>query len=293
MRSVHHAGLTLAIRIADSVLGLLPRLAVALCVSGSSTLCLADTAQPAPTMQKFVLLFRQDPHALTAVDQTRRQTAIGAWARAQNAAGHKLEPRTLAPDVTRPGLATSAEAAGAWPLVALVFLEARDLAEATQIAAVHPAKDFNTSVEVRPWSPPAVSLATIKAAGPFDVKMSPESGPDSAVGRFTLTKQYHGDLEATATGEMLTAMTATKGSAGYVAIEKVTGTLAGRTGTFHLQHTGVMNRGAPSLTITVVPDSGTGELTGLTGAMRIQIAPDGSHRYEFDYALAEKTDQSP
>lgn len=268
----------LAVRIAGSLLCLF-----------SPVLTFADTAQPASTMQKFVLFFRQGPHALTAADQTRRQAAIGAWARTQNAAGHKLEPRSLAPDSTRPGLSAPAEATGTWPVTALVFLEARDLAEATQIAAAHPAKDFNTSVEVRPWSPPAVSLATIKAAGPFEVKLSPESGPDAPVGRFALAKQYHGDLEAAATGEMLAATTATKGSAGYVAIEKVTGRLAGRTGTFHLQHTGVMNRGAPSLTITVVSDSGTGELTGLTGTMDIQIAPDGAHRYEFNYALPDKS----
>jgi len=268
----------LSIRIAGSVLCLL-----------ASFLSLTATAQPATAMQKFVLIFRQGPHALSAADQARRQAAIGAWARTQNAAGHKLEPRPLAPDFARPGLAAPAEAGGTWPVTALVFFEARDLAEATQIAAAHPAKDFNTSVEVRPWAPPAVSLATVQAAGSFEVKLSPEAGPDAPVGRFVLAKQYHGNLEATATGEMLTATTATKGSAGYVAIEKVTGRLAGRTGTFHLQHTGVMNRGAPSLTITVVPDSGTGELTGLAGTMDIQIAPDGAHRYEFNYALPDQS----
>lgn len=126
-------------------------------------------------------------------------------------------------------------------------------------------------------------------SGPFDVKMSPASAHDASVGRFTLDKQYHGDLAAAATGEMLTAMTATKGSAGYVAIEKVTGKLAGRAGTFHLQHTGIMNRGAPSLTITVVPDSGTSELTGLTGTMTINIAADGAHAYEFAYSLPDKS----
>jgi len=126
-----------------------------------------------------------------------------------------------------------------------------------------------------------------KISGAFDVKMTPASAPDAAVGRFTLDKHYHGDLEAAATGEMLAAMTAVKGSAGYVALEKVTGKLAGRTGTFHLQHTGVMNRGVPSLSITVVPDSGTGELTGLTGTMDIKIASDGTHTYEFEYSLPE------
>ena len=129
---------------------------------------------------------------------------------------------------------------------------------------------------------------TTKASGPFDVKTIPVSTADAPVGRFTLDKKYHGDLEGSAQGEMLAAMTATKGSAGYVAIEKVTGTLAGHTGSFILQHTGTMNRGAPNLVITVVPDSGTGELAGLTGTMAIQIAADGAHYYTFDYALPEK-----
>lgn len=132
-------------------------------------------------------------------------------------------------------------------------------------------------------------MKIIKATGPFDVNMTPASAADAAVGRFTLDKKYHGDLEVAATGEMLTGMTTTKGSAGYVAIEKVTGKLAGHTGTFHLQHTGVMNRGAPSLTITVVPDSGTGELTGLTGTMTISIASDGTHYYTFEYSLPVKS----
>jgi hypothetical protein len=85
---------------------------------------------------------------------------------------------------------------------------------------------------------------------------------------------------------MLTAMTSVKGSAGYVAIEKVTGTLRGRSGTFVLQHSATMNRGTPQLSLTVVPDSGTGQLTGVAGSMTIKIA-DGKHFYEFDYTLAE------
>ena len=248
---------------------------------------------PTPAMKPFVLLFRQGPHPLTDADRTQRQTAISAWAREQNAAGHKLEPRTLAPETARPGVASSPEAIGAWPVTALLFLEARDFTEATQVAASHPAKDYNVSVEVRPWSPPAVpALASAPgtvATGPFDVKMAPQSAADAPVGRFALNKQYHGELEGTSSGEMLTAMSAVKGSAGYVAIEKVTGNLAGRIGTFCLQHRGIMDRGAPSLTITVVPDSGTGELTGLTGTMAIKIAPDGAHAYEFDYKLPEKS----
>lgn len=131
-------------------------------------------------------------------------------------------------------------------------------------------------------------VKTIKATGPFDVKMTSQSAADAPVGRFTLNKKYSGDLEGTATGEMVTGMTATKGSAGYVAIEKVSGSLAGRRGSFHLQHSGIMNRGTPALSISVIPDSGTGELTGLTGTMSIVIAADGSHSYTFNYSLPEK-----
>lgn len=240
-------------------------------------------AETTPPMQNFVLLFRQGPQVLTEADQARRQAAIRDWARTQNAAGHKLEPRSLAPISAQPGLAATTEATGIWPLIAMVFLEARDFDEATRIAAAHPAKDFQTDVEVRPWSAPVVSLVTVRAAGPFDVQMTP-----AGEGRFALDKRFHGDLTATATGEMLTAMTATEGSAAYVAIEKVTGTLAGRTGTFHLQHTGSINRGRPTLTITVVPDSGTDGLAGLTGTMRVHIASDGAHSYELDYTLPDK-----
>jgi len=101
-----------------------------------------------------------------------------------------------------------------------------------------------------------------------------------------IDKQFHGDLEATSKGQMLTAGTAVKGSAGYVAIERVSGALHGRSGTFALQHSGTMTRGAPQLTITVVPDSGTGELLGLAGKMAIKIE-DGKHSYDFEYTLAE------
>jgi hypothetical protein len=130
---------------------------------------------------------------------------------------------------------------------------------------------------------------TDRATGTFDVKVTPQASDDpgeGAVGRMTLDKQFHGDLEGTSKGQMLTAMTAVKGSAGYVAIERVSGTLGGRKGTFALQHTGIMTRGTPSLTITVVPDSGTDQLAGLAGQMAIVIAADGKHSYEFDYTLA-------
>ena len=103
--------------------------------------------------------------------------------------------------------------------------------------------------------------------------------------RMSIDKQFNGDLVATSKGEMLSAGTSVKGSAGYVAIERVIGTLGGRHGSFVLQHNGLMNRGAPQLTITIVPDSGTGELAGLSGSMAIIIA-DGKHYYELDYLLA-------
>ena len=126
------------------------------------------------------------------------------------------------------------------------------------------------------------------ARGAFEVKLTPQPSDrqpdDPALGRIWLDKEFHGDLEATSRGQMLTAMTDAKGSAGYVAIERVSGTLRGSAGTFILEHTGTMTRGAPSLTITVVPDSGTGELAGLSGGMTITIT-DGKHSYELEYAL--------
>ncbi len=126
------------------------------------------------------------------------------------------------------------------------------------------------------------------AAGPFQVKLTPQPAADTAeeqaLGRMTIDKQFHGDLEATSRGQMLAAGTDVKGSAGYVAIERVTGKLGEREGSFHLQHSATMNRGAPSLSITVIPDSGTGGLVGLSGSMTIDIS-DGKHSYRFDYGL--------
>jgi hypothetical protein len=129
-----------------------------------------------------------------------------------------------------------------------------------------------------------------KATGPFDVKLAPqtlaEAATDSGLGRMSLDKQFHGELEATSVGEMLTAMSSSvQGSGAYVAVERVTGTLGGRGGSFALHHTGVMNRGIPQLTIMVVPDSGTGELTGITGKLNIRIESGGKHFYDFEYEL--------
>ena len=128
---------------------------------------------------------------------------------------------------------------------------------------------------------------TTQARGTFEVKLDPVSAhhADAKLGRMSIDKQFHGDLEGTSQGEMLSAMTDVKGSAGYVAIERVSATLHGRRGTFVLQHNATMNRGEPFLNIIVVPDSGSGELAGLSGSMRIVIA-DGRHSYEFDYTLA-------
>ena len=129
---------------------------------------------------------------------------------------------------------------------------------------------------------------TNHATGTFEIKMTPQDdkSTDKSLGRMTIEKEWHGDLEGTSKGQMLTGMTEVKGSAGYVAIEKVSGTLRGRTGTFILQHTGIMNRGVPQLTIIVVPDSGTDQLVGITGNFKIIIA-EGKHSYEFEYTLPE------
>ncbi|MBZ5682982.1 MAG: DUF3224 domain-containing protein [Acidobacteriia bacterium] len=127
---------------------------------------------------------------------------------------------------------------------------------------------------------------TNRAHGSFDVKLTPQSDDksDPTFGRMTIDKQIHGELEATSKGQMLTAGTEVKGSGVYVAVERVTGTLKGRSGGFTLHHTGIMTRGTPQLTITVVPDSGTGDLAGIAGTMTITIT-DGKHFYDFDYTL--------
>lgn len=130
---------------------------------------------------------------------------------------------------------------------------------------------------------------TTHAKGTFEVKVIPlaeDKSEGSTLGRMSIDKQFRGDLEGTSKGEMLSAGTSVKGSAGYVAIERVSGTLNGRKGTFVLQHTGTMNRGTPSLSVDVVPDSGTDQLSGITGTLTIIIA-DGKHSYEFEYSLPQ------
>ncbi|HLF83174.1 MAG TPA: DUF3224 domain-containing protein [Blastocatellia bacterium] len=131
---------------------------------------------------------------------------------------------------------------------------------------------------------------TKHASGTFEVKMSPQAPEDNVgdptVGRMSLDKQFNGDIEAASKGQMLAVSSDVPGSAGYVAMERVKGTLHGHKGTFALQHIGTMTRGTPQLSITVAPDSGTGDLAGLAGKMTINIV-DGKHFYEFEYTLAK------
>ncbi len=133
-----------------------------------------------------------------------------------------------------------------------------------------------------------MTTTTAHAAGTFEVKLAPQTdevgGAPSPVGRMTIEKRFSGALDAVSRGQMVAFSSSVQGSAGYVAMEHVTGTLHGKRGTFALQHSGTMTRGAPELVVTVVPDSGTDELVGLTGRMAIVVA-GGAHSYEFTYAL--------
>lgn len=161
-------------------------------------------------------------------------------------------------------------------LIMVVFL-ALNLTAAVAVA------QFSSSNPI-----PMESTMTMHASGTFDVKIAlleAYNKTDPTLGRMSIDKQLHGDLEATSKGEMLSAGSA-KGSGGYVAIERVNGTLNGRTGSFALQHSGTMTNGAPQLSVTVVPGSGTGELTGIAGKMTIKIE-GGKHFYTFDYSLGE------
>lgn len=142
--------------------------------------------------------------------------------------------------------------------------------------------------------PPATGIvqkeAVVKtrATGTFEVKVLPlaaDEGADTGgFGRLSIDKRFSGDISGTSRGQMVAANTAVEGSAAYVALERVSGTLSGRTGTFVLQHNGTMSRGTGKMSITVVPDSGTGELTGLAGTMQI-IIEAGKHSYEFEYTI--------
>jgi hypothetical protein len=129
-----------------------------------------------------------------------------------------------------------------------------------------------------------------RATGSFDVKVVPQK-PDTQIARaaslsrLTIDKRFHGDLEGIGKGEMLALQTDVKGSAGYVALERFTGKLNGAQGSFVLQHSATMHKGESDAKITVVPDSGSGELAGLRGKMSITVAEDGAHHYEFDFKL--------
>jgi Protein of unknown function (DUF3224) len=130
----------------------------------------------------------------------------------------------------------------------------------------------------------------MQANGTFEVKMAPQPAEegigDPSIGRMGLDKQYHGDMEATGNGQMLAMRTGVEGSAGYVALERISGALHGRRGEFALQHSGTMTRGTPQLSVTVVPDSGSGELLGLAGTLTI-TQTDGKHFYAFEYTLPD------
>jgi len=130
------------------------------------------------------------------------------------------------------------------------------------------------------------------ATGTFDVTTTGQgaldSGEGAKLGRVSMSKQFSGELEGSSVVEMLSALSEVRGSAGYVAIERVQARLQGRSGSFVLQHSGTMNRGMSSLTIHVVPDTATGELAGLDGAMTIDII-DGKHHFKFEYTLGDGT----
>ncbi|MCU0619507.1 MAG: DUF3224 domain-containing protein [Gemmatimonadaceae bacterium] len=153
-------------------------------------------------------------------------------------------------------------------------------------AATVPASSAAPATALAPTSTGA--RMSVRASGTFEVKLVPQPADahadGAAMGRMTIDKTFSGDLVATSVGQMLTGMGGVKGSATYVAIERVTGTLGGRRGSFLLAHRGTMARGAQSLEVQVVPDSGTDELTGLTGSMAIEVTP-GRHAYTFDYVL--------
>jgi hypothetical protein len=139
-------------------------------------------------------------------------------------------------------------------------------------------------------APAKEKVVTSHASGTFEVKLTPQAadGDDAGLGRMSIDKQFHGDLEGTSKGFMLSsAATIVKGSGGYVAMERVTGTLKGRTGSFVLQHSGTMTRGTPQLSVAVVPDSGTDQLEGIIGTLTIKI-DQGKHSYEFEYTLPQK-----
>ena len=170
--------------------------------------------------------------------------------------------------------------------------------EARIFASIMLCASLGLSAKLLAQAPAAKTLPkdapmTLHAAGAFDAKTTLLPPDDTAgganIGRYTLDKQYHGDLEGTAKGEMLGAGDPAKGNAGYVAIEYVTGTLHGRSGSFALQHSGMMEQGKFQLTVNVVPGTGAGGLAGIAGTMTIIIA-NGKHSYDFEYTLPAKSE---
>jgi hypothetical protein len=136
-------------------------------------------------------------------------------------------------------------------------------------------------------SSPTQTGAPMHAKGTFDVKLTPQTDSlDPTLGRMTIEKQIHGDLEAKSVGQMLTVATDVKGSGTYVAVERVTGKLNGRSGSFAMHHTGIMIQGTPQLEIKIVPDSGTGELAGISGTFTLTIT-NGQHLYDLEYSLRQ------
>lgn len=125
-----------------------------------------------------------------------------------------------------------------------------------------------------------------EAVGTFDVKLTPMDDAGGGVSSMKIDKTFHGDIDGKSVGQMLAYRTDVNGSAGYVAIERVTATLAGRTGSFTLQHHGLMGSGSQSLTVVTVPDSGSGGLAGIAGEMDIIVTP-GRHDYKFRYTLPD------
>ena len=156
------------------------------------------------------------------------------------------------------------------------------------LAAPAPAPAPATPAPAPPSIPAPPTAGTLHARGTFDVKLTPQGEADKYDGattaRMTADKQYHGDLEGTGQGEMLSALSDVKGSGSYVAIERISGTLNGRKGTFVLGHRSRVTRGAQQLEIDVVPDSGTGELAGITGRRRSRFT-EGKHEYDFEYRI--------
>ncbi|MBH1804211.1 DUF3224 domain-containing protein [Stenotrophomonas maltophilia] len=125
-----------------------------------------------------------------------------------------------------------------------------------------------------------------EACGTFEVNLLPIGGNDGPIGVMLIDKVFHGDLRGSSVGQMLAFRSPVQGSAGYVAMERVTATLAGRQGAFTLQHNGLMARGTPELSVVVVPDSGSEGLLGLSGILEITIS-DGRHDYRLEYALPD------